>query len=897
MSNDPAPMHTGRTRPCPVPRRRRGLGLLLAGALPLPGVALNDAEIKQVFAQAAATAQSLGVNAVISLVDREGNLLGCVRTNEAGPTAPATVTISAGGSGGLEGVVLSSLITTTSKAGTAAFLSTSGNAFSTRTAGFIIQEHFPANIQNAASGPLFGVQLSNLPTSDLNRLPLGLAADPGGLPLYRSGQVVAGIGAEVDGLYTAPASLPHQSAVTEEELIAAGGCAGFPAPSKIRGDNILVGGVRFAFSEAPISSTPLAGATDFDTLVATGRLQVLAPIHPTSAADSIFVPTTVGKVSVETVYGFQQGYVEAVAVRGEQAFIVTPDAELVRSIDVVNISTGARSRLATISGLGNLMPAGDRVSAMTLDDRGSPVADDDLLYVYDASAKRVLTVTTATGTVVSNVPLATPGSTPRDAIVVVDGGVRKILEIPEAAGVGGAFVSLASNPGVATAAPAPNGGVIDSIATGESGTYAIARNGVNGVPQLLKFSAGAFSVVGVIGAPAPGTGLNAMNQTVGAMAYNNAGTPADTSDDRLVIQNSATGRQFSVNPATAAIVGDGATIANARFVLGQARATAAAGAPVLVGISNLTRQLERIAFADPTIPGNLAALTGIDATSVTRAGVPFNGQQLTNAEVMTILTQAQTRNAALRAAIRRDSPQRSQVTVSVSDRLGNLLGVVRTPDAPIFGFDVSLQKARSANFMCLPECGTLLTNAGAEVYVQAAQRYKIPLDGSIALSETSLGYLARPLYPDGIGRNGPGPFCAQPPNAFSPFNTGMQVNLLLGQTVRYLTVFAGIGDDAVALQLFDKGLVGTPGTTDAAIPLPNGIQIFAGSVPLYKNNVLVGGVGVSGDGIEQDADVAYAGGQGFQQWGPTVKRADQVISNKGLRLPYVKFPRNPSGGL
>ncbi len=45
--------------------------------------------------------------------------------------------------------------------------------------------------------------------------------------------------------------------------------------------------------------------------------------------------------------------------------------------------------------------------------------------------------------------------------------------------------------------------------------------------------------------------------------------------------------------------------------------------------------------------------------------------------------------------------------------------------------------------------------------------------------------------------------------------------------------------------------------------LRNGLIPFPGGVPLYKNGVLVGGVGVSGDGVEQDEDVALAGAAGF----------------------------------
>ena len=44
----------------------------------------------------------------------------------------------------------------------------------------------------------------------------------------------------------------------------------------------------------------------------------------------------------------------------------------------------------------------------------------------------------------------------------------------------------------------------------------------------------------------------------------------------------------------------------------------------------------------------------------------------------------------------------------------------------------------------------------------------------------------------------------------------------------------------------------------------NGIITFPGGVPLYKSGQLVGGVGVSGDGVDQDETVAFAGAAGFE---------------------------------
>ncbi len=43
----------------------------------------------------------------------------------------------------------------------------------------------------------------------------------------------------------------------------------------------------------------------------------------------------------------------------------------------------------------------------------------------------------------------------------------------------------------------------------------------------------------------------------------------------------------------------------------------------------------------------------------------------------------------------------------------------------------------------------------------------------------------------------------------------------------------------------------------------NGIITFPGGLPLYKDGILVGGIGVSGDSVDQDEAVAYAGAKGF----------------------------------
>jgi len=60
-----------------------------------------------------------------------------------------------------------------------------------------------------------------------------------------------------------------------------------------------------------------------------------------------------------------------------------------------------------------------------------------------------------------------------------------------------------------------------------------------------------------------------------------------------------------------------------------------------------------------------------------------------------------------------------------------------------------------------------------------------------------------------------------------------------------------------------------------------GLIEFPGGMPLYRNGELVGGIGVSGDGVEQDENVAEAGAKGFEA--PKAIRADTVAG-----APYTK---------
>ncbi len=62
-----------------------------------------------------------------------------------------------------------------------------------------------------------------------------------------------------------------------------------------------------------------------------------------------------------------------------------------------------------------------------------------------------------------------------------------------------------------------------------------------------------------------------------------------------------------------------------------------------------------------------------------------------------------------------------------------------------------------------------------------------------------------------------------------------------------------------------------------------GLIEFPGGMPLYHNGELVGAIGVSGDGVEQDENVAEAGTKGYEA--PKAIRVDTVTNNG---VPYTK---------
>ncbi|WP_373990388.1 heme-binding protein [Duganella sp. BuS-21] len=233
---------------------------------------ITAAEVELVLAQGAEAASKLGAKATLAVVDRAGNVLAVYRMTGAGTTVnilSGSGKNSADSPQGLDGLsgLIGSDLAAVAKALTGAYLSSSGNAFSTRTASFIVQEHFVPGIAQTAGGPLFGVQFSQLPCGDLvqrgagvgvgpKRSPLGLSADPGGFPLYKNGRVVGGVGVIADGVYGLDPN-PTTSGADLDERIALSAQSGFAAPDCIRADRITAGGVTLTYANAASSPVPV----------------------------------------------------------------------------------------------------------------------------------------------------------------------------------------------------------------------------------------------------------------------------------------------------------------------------------------------------------------------------------------------------------------------------------------------------------------------------------------------------------------------------------------------------------------------------------------------------------------------------------------------------------------
>jgi uncharacterized protein GlcG (DUF336 family) len=222
---------------------------------------------------------------------------------------------------------------------------------------------------------------------------------------------------------------------------------------------------------------------------------------------------------------------------------------------------------------------------------------------------------------------------------------------------------------------------------------------------------------------------------------------------------------------------------------------------------------------------------------ITPAAGPLGG--LSASDVQTILDNAEATANVTRAAIRLPIGSRTRMVISVADLDGTIIGLRRMQDSTVFSIDVAASKARNMVYF----------NSSART---AADLNQVPM--GTAVTNRTISFGSQPFFPPGIDGTSPGPF----------------FNIFLQDIANPCT----------------QGMQPGPANVNKS-----GIVFFPGSTGLYRNGTLVGGLGVSGDGVDEDDYVTNGGAAGFEA--PANIRADQILIN-GVRLPYFKFPRNPT---
>lgn len=249
---------------------------------------------------------------------------------------------------------------------------------------------------------------------------------------------------------------------------------------------------------------------------------------------------------------------------------------------------------------------------------------------------------------------------------------------------------------------------------------------------------------------------------------------------------------------------------------------------------------------------------------------PHAGGNLSAADVQRMIEQGIAEAAKVRTQIRLPNGDRSRMVFAVADKNGDVLGLYRMPDATVFSIDVAVAKARNTAYYNDPN------------QLQSVDQVS-ELPKGVAMTARTFRFLAEPFFPEGIQYAPPGPFSILNDGGVDP-TTGLNQGPPLPASA-YTSV---LGYDAF-----------NPGTNFHANTPPqnqNGVVFFPGSSGVYKdignNRLLVGGFGVSGDGVNEDDVVTYSGIVGYNP--PDNLRADHFFV-RGVRLPYLKFPRNPLG--
>jgi len=261
----------------------------------------------------------------------------------------------------------------------------------------------------------------------------------------------------------------------------------------------------------------------------------------------------------------------------------------------------------------------------------------------------------------------------------------------------------------------------------------------------------------------------------------------------------------------------------------------------------------------------------------------------------------------------------TRMVLAVADKQGELLGLYRMPDATIFSIDVAIAKARNTAYYAdaedIQDADIVDFNGDGTFGVVSGSlktRSGDTLPKGTALTNRSFRFLAGPQFPTGteLDRSlasgcdasptpclevGPHSMLRLPginpltgenlgdgtPMAFEVYASATHSSTKAYDAFNVMRNFRDVGDAEVIVH-----------GTDLSKPLANqnGVVFFPGSTPIYIHGKLVGGFGVSGDGVDQDDVVTSAGQQGFA---PPVELRVDAYTLGGVRVPFQKFNRNP----
>lgn len=244
-------------------------------------------------------------------------------------------------------------------------------------------------------------------------------------------------------------------------------------------------------------------------------------------------------------------------------------------------------------------------------------------------------------------------------------------------------------------------------------------------------------------------------------------------------------------------------------------------------------------------------------------------------EVRRIIEQSVAVASRTRAMIRLPSNQPARMTISIADESGTILALYRMPDGTIFSADVAMTKARNAYYFSTREGYEMLRDIARGAHDEK-DRYtwspEPPAGKGWAITARAISFAGQPLFPPGIDledqleRNG------------AEIQHGPWFDLYVYDSKNVCTEGPGATRGGNRNYLNQSGIVWFPGST-----------------PLYRGDRVVGGLGVSGDGVEQDDYVSVLGSAGFHP--PDALRVDNSVmtdsKGRAVRLPYLKLPRNP----